>query len=219
MRSTCTHKHNLSNLKQKSTIWSNIHQLNKNTVEAHLHRFAEESPRFLLRFQTSRSIHRFTNCSDIKRQQISSFEAFSDLYPTMESFYYLLFGAMSAIVAVIELSKTNRDRINTTTAFNSFKNNYLLVYSLMMGTFTGFFLFFRFRSEFLLFTVVRSRSTSSLFSLCFFFLSHRAYLCLCIWCLLWIWYNFLRFSDCYFGEWIVYVILLKSVLVWFVIDF
>lgn len=51
----------------------------------------------------------------------------------MEVFYFLVFGALSAVVAVIELSKNNKDRVNTTTAFNSFKNNYLLVYSLMMG--------------------------------------------------------------------------------------
>ncbi|KAG7026436.1 Molybdate-anion transporter [Cucurbita argyrosperma subsp. argyrosperma] len=51
----------------------------------------------------------------------------------MEIFFYLVFGALGFIVAAIELSKTNRDRINATTAFNSFKNNYLLVYSLMMA--------------------------------------------------------------------------------------
>ncbi|THF97941.1 hypothetical protein TEA_015184 [Camellia sinensis var. sinensis] len=51
----------------------------------------------------------------------------------MEMFYYLVFGALAAIVAVLELSKNNKDRINTSQAFNSFKNNYLLVYSLMMG--------------------------------------------------------------------------------------
>ncbi|OVA14753.1 Protein of unknown function DUF791 [Macleaya cordata] len=37
------------------------------------------------------------------------------------------------IVAALELSKNNKDRINTPTAFNSFKNNYLVVYSLMMA--------------------------------------------------------------------------------------
>ncbi|OVA20646.1 Protein of unknown function DUF791 [Macleaya cordata] len=51
----------------------------------------------------------------------------------MEMFYYLVFGALSVVVAVLELSKNNKDRINTSSAFNSFKNNYLVVYSLMMA--------------------------------------------------------------------------------------
>lgn len=52
----------------------------------------------------------------------------------MEMFYYLLFGALGAVVAALELSKNNKDRIITSSAFNSFNNNYLVVYSLMMGT-------------------------------------------------------------------------------------
>lgn len=52
----------------------------------------------------------------------------------MEVFYYLVFGVLGLVVAALELSKNNKDRINTSSAFNSFKNNYLLVYSLMMGT-------------------------------------------------------------------------------------
>lgn len=51
----------------------------------------------------------------------------------MEAFYYLVFGALSAVVAVLELSKNSKDRISTSTAFNSFKNNYLFVYTLMMA--------------------------------------------------------------------------------------
>ncbi|KAJ0102009.1 hypothetical protein Patl1_05243 [Pistacia atlantica] len=51
----------------------------------------------------------------------------------MELFYFLVFGGLGAVVAAMELSKNNKDRINTSPAFNSFKNNYLLVYSLMMG--------------------------------------------------------------------------------------
>ena len=51
----------------------------------------------------------------------------------MEIFYYLVFGGLGAVVAAVELSKNNKDRITTTPAFSSFKNNYLLVYSLMMG--------------------------------------------------------------------------------------
>ncbi|MED6109364.1 hypothetical protein PIB30_032844 [Stylosanthes scabra] len=51
----------------------------------------------------------------------------------MEVFYYMVFGVLAAVVAALELSKSNKDRINTSSAFNSFKNNYLLVYSLMMA--------------------------------------------------------------------------------------
>lgn len=51
----------------------------------------------------------------------------------MELFYYVVFGVLSAIVAVFELSKTNKDRITTSSSFSSFKNNYLVVYSLMMA--------------------------------------------------------------------------------------
>jgi hypothetical protein len=47
----------------------------------------------------------------------------------------MVFGGLAAVVATLELSKTSRDRINTSSAFSSFKNNYLVVYSLMMGTF------------------------------------------------------------------------------------
>ncbi|XP_065858494.1 uncharacterized protein [Euphorbia lathyris] len=51
----------------------------------------------------------------------------------MEMFYFMVFGGLAAVVAVLELSKSSRDRVNTPTAFNAFKNNYLLVYSLMMA--------------------------------------------------------------------------------------
>ncbi|XP_074291757.1 uncharacterized protein LOC141618551 [Silene latifolia] len=51
----------------------------------------------------------------------------------MEIFYYLVFGSLASIVAAVEFSKSNKDRINTPSSFNSFKNNYLLVYSLMMA--------------------------------------------------------------------------------------
>ncbi|KAK1257423.1 hypothetical protein QJS04_geneDACA020096 [Acorus gramineus] len=51
----------------------------------------------------------------------------------MELFYYLVFGALSIVVAVLELSKTSKDRITTSSTFNAFKNNYLVVYSLMMA--------------------------------------------------------------------------------------
>ncbi|KAL4565373.1 hypothetical protein LXL04_029465 [Taraxacum kok-saghyz] len=51
----------------------------------------------------------------------------------MELFYLLVFGGLGVVVAIMELSKNNKDRTNTSSAFNSFKNNYLLVYSLMMA--------------------------------------------------------------------------------------
>ncbi|KAK3228138.1 hypothetical protein Dsin_008000 [Dipteronia sinensis] len=51
----------------------------------------------------------------------------------MEVFYMIVFGSLAAFVAALELSKSSKDRINTSSAFNAFKNNYLLVYSLMMA--------------------------------------------------------------------------------------
>ncbi|CAN6709313.1 unnamed protein product [Malus baccata var. baccata] len=51
----------------------------------------------------------------------------------MEVFYYMVFGILAAVVAAAELSKSNKDRINTPSTFNVFKNNYLFVYSLMMA--------------------------------------------------------------------------------------
>ncbi|KAJ6352892.1 hypothetical protein OIU76_001999 [Salix suchowensis] len=52
----------------------------------------------------------------------------------MKFFYWMVFGGLAAVVAALELSKTSRDQNSTSSAFSSFKNNYLLVYSLMMGT-------------------------------------------------------------------------------------
>ncbi|KAJ3680166.1 hypothetical protein LUZ60_016444 [Juncus effusus] len=51
----------------------------------------------------------------------------------MEVFYFLVFGGLSMVVAALELSKNSKDRVSTSSAFNSFKNNYLVVYSLMMA--------------------------------------------------------------------------------------
>ncbi|KAK8606523.1 hypothetical protein V6N13_030804 [Hibiscus sabdariffa] len=50
----------------------------------------------------------------------------------MEPFYMMVFGALASLVAALELTQTSKDRITTSSAFDSFKNNYLLVYSLMM---------------------------------------------------------------------------------------
>ncbi|RDY05983.1 hypothetical protein CR513_10099, partial [Mucuna pruriens] len=43
-----------------------------------------------------------------------------------------MFGGLAVVVVALELSKSNKDQVNTSTIFNSFKNNYLLFYSLMM---------------------------------------------------------------------------------------
>jgi hypothetical protein len=51
----------------------------------------------------------------------------------MEVYYYLVFGVLVAVLAGLEFSKSSKDRISTSPAFNAFKNNYLVVYSLMMG--------------------------------------------------------------------------------------
>ncbi|KAJ4711818.1 Molybdate-anion transporter, Major facilitator superfamily domain protein [Melia azedarach] len=51
----------------------------------------------------------------------------------MESFYFVVFACLAAVVSVMELSKSDKDRVNTSSAFNAFKNNYLVVYSLMMA--------------------------------------------------------------------------------------
>ncbi|URD88055.1 Major Facilitator superfamily [Musa troglodytarum] len=51
----------------------------------------------------------------------------------MEVFYYLLFGGLVAAVAAMELGKTRKDRVAISSAFSSFRNNFLLVYSLMMA--------------------------------------------------------------------------------------
>ncbi|CAL9063418.1 unnamed protein product, partial [Musa banksii] len=63
----------------------------------------------------------------------SSFPLRLEGHRTMEAFYWLLFCWLAVVVAAMELSKTNRDRASTSSAFNSFKNNYILVYSLMMA--------------------------------------------------------------------------------------
>uniref|UniRef100_A0A2P2LRM4 Molybdate-anion transporter n=1 Tax=Rhizophora mucronata TaxID=61149 RepID=A0A2P2LRM4_RHIMU len=51
----------------------------------------------------------------------------------MEIFYFMVFGVLAAVVAALEFTKTGRDRVNTSSPFNAFKNNYLVVYSLMMA--------------------------------------------------------------------------------------
>ncbi|CAI5961071.1 unnamed protein product [Closterium sp. NIES-64] len=51
----------------------------------------------------------------------------------MEVFFWAVFGALVVLCAGLEGSKGQRDKLQTSPAFESFKNNYLLVYSLMMA--------------------------------------------------------------------------------------
>ncbi|KAH7387716.1 hypothetical protein KP509_16G037800 [Ceratopteris richardii] len=51
----------------------------------------------------------------------------------MENFYIALFLAFLFFLGAVELGKTNKDRIVTSEVFSAFKNNYLLVYCLMMA--------------------------------------------------------------------------------------
>ncbi|RWW43223.1 hypothetical protein BHE74_00051147 [Ensete ventricosum] len=52
----------------------------------------------------------------------------------MVMFYHLVFGGLAAAVMAMELSNTSKDRVAISSAFNAFRNNYLVVYSLMMGS-------------------------------------------------------------------------------------
>eukprot|EP00475_Leptophrys_vorax_P032159 TRINITY_DN49376_c0_g1_i1.p1 TRINITY_DN49376_c0_g1~~TRINITY_DN49376_c0_g1_i1.p1 ORF type:complete len:464 (+),score=58.31 TRINITY_DN49376_c0_g1_i1:65-1456(+) len=51
----------------------------------------------------------------------------------MESFFYVLFGILLLACCGLEFSKGQNDRVQTSPAFESFKNNYLFVYCLMMA--------------------------------------------------------------------------------------
>ncbi|CAM6128811.1 unnamed protein product [Calypogeia fissa] len=51
----------------------------------------------------------------------------------MEVFYHMVFWVLVLVLGAVELSKSSKDRVATTTAFTAFKNNYLVVYSLMMA--------------------------------------------------------------------------------------
>lgn len=71
----------------------------------------------------------------------------------MESFYFVVFACLAALVVAMELSKSSKDRIGTSSSFNSFMNNYIIVYSLMMGNLLIYFLinFFNYYYYFLFF--------------------------------------------------------------------
>eukprot|EP00897_Mesotaenium_endlicherianum_P011055 jgi/Mesen1/9979/ME000072S09389 len=51
----------------------------------------------------------------------------------MEQFFYALFGILVIVCVALEVTKGAKDKLTTTPIFNAFKNNYLVVYSLMMA--------------------------------------------------------------------------------------
>lgn len=51
----------------------------------------------------------------------------------MEFYFYAVFGIQVMVLVALEFGRSGKDRISTSPAFNAFKNNYLVVYSLMMG--------------------------------------------------------------------------------------
>jgi len=51
----------------------------------------------------------------------------------MDLYYYVVFGLQVAVLVALEFGRSGKDRITTSPAFNAFKNNYLVVYSLMMA--------------------------------------------------------------------------------------
>ncbi len=52
---------------------------------------------------------------------------------TMELVYWVLFGSLAAAAAGLELTKAADTTLVKNAEFKRFRNNYLLVYSLMMG--------------------------------------------------------------------------------------
>lgn len=51
----------------------------------------------------------------------------------MEPIYWLLFGGLAVLAAGLELTKPADTTLVKNADFKKFRNNYLLVYSLMMG--------------------------------------------------------------------------------------
>ena len=52
----------------------------------------------------------------------------------MEVFYTFIFGAMAALAAILELTKSKDSAVESgSREFTRFRNNYVLVYALMMG--------------------------------------------------------------------------------------
>ncbi|XP_024358179.1 uncharacterized protein [Physcomitrium patens] len=51
----------------------------------------------------------------------------------MEFYFYAVFAVQAMVLVALEFGKSGKDQITTSPAFNAFKNNYLVVYSLMMA--------------------------------------------------------------------------------------
>ena len=51
----------------------------------------------------------------------------------VETIYLLLFAALAVLAAGLELTKSTDQSVVKSPTFLSFRNNYILVYSLMMG--------------------------------------------------------------------------------------
>lgn len=51
----------------------------------------------------------------------------------MENFYYVVFGLLALMCLGVELRKEKAEKTISSEGFKSFRNNYLLVYTLMMG--------------------------------------------------------------------------------------
>lgn len=50
------------------------------------------------------------------------------------SFYYLVFGVLAAVTVYLEVQKgKNETVVATSEAYRTFRNNYVVVYALMMG--------------------------------------------------------------------------------------
>jgi len=51
----------------------------------------------------------------------------------METLYWVLFGVLVVGCAIVEFGKGAKDKLQTSSAFLAFRNNYIVVYCLMMG--------------------------------------------------------------------------------------
>lgn len=67
------------------------------------------------------------------RDHRDAMDMFSGLFG-MDAMYIVTFAVLLITCAALELTKGKKDKIQTSSAFEAFKNNYLVVYSLMMGT-------------------------------------------------------------------------------------
>ena len=51
----------------------------------------------------------------------------------MENLYWILFGSLLVVCLIVEFGKGSKDKLQTSSNFVSFRNNYIFVYCLMMG--------------------------------------------------------------------------------------